>query len=116
MDRTVVELGYFTLSVEDLEKARDFFSQLFNWEFDTKPGNNYSHVKNASLPFGFTSGKAQDASNLYFRVNSIEEFVKKIEKLGGKAHPILQSESGLSCICLDNQGTRFGLWQPASGF
>jgi hypothetical protein len=42
--------------------------------------------------------------------------VAKVRAQGGKAAPVTQSESGLGCLCHDDQGVPFHLWQPAPGF
>lgn len=112
----IVEPGYFTISVEDLDKAIEFYSGLFGWEFEAEEDSIYAHVANTEFPFGFVEDGAQDVSNLYFRVEDIDLMIDRVYELGGEAREVMESESGLSVPCADNQGTRFSLWQPAEGY
>ena len=112
----VVELGYFTIGVADVMRAKKFYGGLFGWTFDDSMGEHYAHVTNTKLPFGLNKAAPADLSSFYFRVDDISPFVAKVAALGGKAGDITSSPSGLGSLCTDDQGTRFSLWQPAAGF
>jgi predicted enzyme related to lactoylglutathione lyase len=112
----VCEPGYFTISVETLDKAMDFYGALFGWEFESEADAIYAHVANTEFPFGLVEDGAQDAGNIYFRVEDIDFMVDRVYDLGGSAGEVQESDSGLSAVCLDDQGTRFSLWQPAEGY
>ena len=106
-----VELGYFTLLVKDVARARQFYGALFGWEF---VGDG--HVGNTKLPIGLNVGGPVDVSFAYFKVDDIEKFLAHVASLGGEVRQRNDSPSGANAVCVDDQGTAFALWQPAPGF
>jgi hypothetical protein len=112
-----VELGYLTLSVKDLERAKVFYGELFGWEFEAgASGPGYAHVKNTALPMGLTNNGPQAAANLYFRVPDLAAAEARVRELGGSIVSEYNSPTGDGALCRDDQGTEFSLWQPAPGF
>ena len=109
-----VELGYLTLNVADVERARRFFGALFGWEFEGGP--NGAHIKNTKLPIGLAPGGPVNIAFAYFKVTDIDAAMARARELGGSARDRSESPSGLSAVCTDDQGTEFSLWQPAPGF
>ena len=90
----MIQLGYFTIDTEDLDKARAFYAALFGWTFDKAQSHlTYAHVAGGQPSFGFV----------------------KVE-LGGRAAVPSDSESGRTAVVSDDQGVSFSLWQPAPGF
>lgn len=108
-----IELGYVTIPVLDVPRAKLFFEALFGWHFEQASGPGSAHVGNTKLPFGFTTGGPVDYSSLYFQVTDIKAMVVA---RGGSAGKIDENPSGAMTVCKDDQGTGFGLWQPAPGF
>jgi len=112
-----VELGYLTLSVKDLERAKVFYGELFGWEFEAgASGPGYAHVKNTALPMGLTNNGPLAAANLYFRVPDLAAAESRVRELGGSIVSEYNSPTGDGALCRDDQGTEFSLWQPAPGF
>jgi uncharacterized protein len=107
----VAELGYFTLLVKDVARAKKFYGALFGWEFEDN-----GHVKNTKFPMGLSGGGPVDISFAYFRVDDIETCVARVASLGGTVGERSAPPSGASAKCIDDQGTGFALWQPAPGF
>ena len=110
-----VELGYVTVPVLSVPRAKAFFEALFGWKFEVS-GPGSAHIGNTKLPFGFSTGGPTDYSTLYFQVTDIKTMIAKVGALGGSAGNLEENPSGLVVICKDDQGTGFGLWQPAPGF
>ncbi|HEY2010405.1 MAG TPA: VOC family protein [Rhizomicrobium sp.] len=110
-----VELGYVSIPVLDLPRAKAFFEALFGWKLD-QVGPGSAHVSNTKLPFGFTTGGPVDYSTLYFQVTDIKAMAAKVGALGGNVGNLEENPSGVLAICKDDQGTGFSLWQPAPGF
>jgi uncharacterized protein len=107
-----IELGYFTLHVADLARARKFYAALFGWQVEEG-----GHIANTKFPLGIAAGGASDASGAaYFRTDDIETLLKRLAELGGvvleRGHP----KSGMNAKCRDDQGTVFSVWQPAPGY
>ena len=112
-----IELGYLTLSVNELERAKAFYGKLFGWEFEAGlAGDGYAHVKNTATPLGFTSEGARSFANLYFRVPDLGVATARVRELGGEVSNEFTSPSGQGALCRDDQGTEFSLWQAAPGY
>ncbi|GGO78340.1 VOC family protein [Nonomuraea cavernae] len=111
----VVQLGYYTLSVQDLDRAAAFYGALFGWEFRREHKSSL-HVTNTAVPMGLTSTGPSSQPNLYYRVDDIDAAVKQVRELGGTTGEVMDSKSGRSCACVDDQGTELSLWEPAPGF
>jgi uncharacterized protein len=109
-----VELGYYTLSVPDLERAAAFYGALFGWEFE-REHETYLHVVNTEVPMGFVAGEPSARQDLYYRVDDLDAAVEHVRKLGGGTGEVQESKSGRACVCTDDQGADISLWQPAPG-
>jgi hypothetical protein len=95
--------------------GKAFYGSLLGWTFgDSHEG--YTHVSNTNLPLGLKKDPPADLSSLYFCVNDVEQAVEQVRALGGTANDIFKSEWGRAAICTDDQGTKFTLWQPATGY
>ena len=106
-----VELGYFTLKVQDVARAKAFYGALFGWEFEAN-----GHVRNTIFPVGLSTGGPIEVSFAYFKVADLEAAVARLAALGGTVQQRETYPSGPNARCTDNQGTVFTLWQPAPGF
>lgn len=114
----MIQLGYFTMDTEDVDKARAFYSALFGWTFDeTESHPNYAHVAGGQPSFGFTKvERAKGKPHLYFRVDDVERLCARVVDLGGRAAVPSETPSGITAVVADDQGVSFSLWQPAPGF
>lgn len=114
----MIQLGYFTIGVPDIDKARAFYSALFGWTFDEAASHpNYAHVADSDPPFGFNKvERARQVPHLYFRVDDVDALCERVAELGGKAAVPSDSESGRTAVVSDDQGVSFSLWRPAPGF
>lgn len=110
-----IELGYVTIAVSSVPRAKAFFEALFDWKVEAS-GPGSAHVGNTKLPFGFSTGGPSDYSRLYFQVTDLKAMMAKVGILGGSAGNVEESAAGLMALCRDDQGTAFSLWQPAPGF
>lgn len=107
-------LGYFTLPVRDVDAGIRFYGALFGWQF-AREGDAYAHAENAS-PAGGINRSDDTRIDAWFRIDDIQASIAVVRELGGTAEEPSQSASGWSSACTDDQGTKFNLWQPASGF
>jgi uncharacterized glyoxalase superfamily protein PhnB len=116
--RRPVEPGYLTLHRPDLAAATAFYTTLFDWATETG-GAGGQHVHNTHFPLGL-SGPADDdpsrGTTVYFRVDDIEPYAAKVVELGGRVLSQATYESGGNAECVDDQGVRFDLYQPAPGY
>ena len=84
-------LTHFEIPVEDVDKAKEFYSNLFDWEFNYMEEMNYLMFTGES-----EDGKSKMSGGIfkkpnesftvtnYFSVKSLAESAKKVEELGGK--------------------------------
>ncbi|WP_170223182.1 VOC family protein [Nonomuraea turkmeniaca] len=110
-----VQLGYYTLSVADLDRAAAFYGTLFGWEF-SREHETHLHVTNTAVPMGLVSAGPSAQPNLYYHVSDIDAAVEQVRKLGGSTGEVFDSTSGRGCTCTDDQGTQISIWQPTPGF
>ena len=105
-------------AVKDPKKVEKFYGNLFGWKFEEVPGMNYSLIQTPSGPGGGV-GPLQENQTTgitnYILVNSIDEYVKKIEKAGGKitAPKLEVPGQGWMVWFQDPAGTSMALWQPS---
>jgi predicted enzyme related to lactoylglutathione lyase len=111
------QLGYFTMAVGDLDRAKAFYGAIFGWEFDetAKPTDRYAHVAGSDVPFGLNDLSGPSA-RLYFRVDDVENATARVKELGGHIDEYGKSETGGYADCRDDQGNHFSLWQPAPDY
>jgi len=106
-----VELGYFTLPVKNLARAKTFYGALFGWEIEES-----GHVANTTFPLGLSPDGPAEIPNVYFRVEDIDRAAARVTQLGGQVRSRNQYPSGPNAVCMDPDGTVFSLWQPAPGY
>ena len=105
------ELGYFTLPVKDLARAKRFYGALFGWEIEEG-----GHVANTKFPLGLSASGPAEFPNAYFRVDDIDAAADRVCQLGGSVRERNTYPSGPNAVCVDPDGTVFSLWQPAPGY
>lgn len=117
--RQPVEPGYITMRTGDLEAARTFFASLFDWEVEPGSVEGGGHIANTRFPMGFFQADGPTEGGpvtLYFRVDDIEPYADRVEELGGQVLSRNTYPSGGNAECVDDQGFRFDLFQPAPGY
>jgi predicted enzyme related to lactoylglutathione lyase len=123
MDHTVV---HFEIPADDVEKLRKFYSELFGWKIERMPGPvEYWGI--ATVPVnekgmpqrpGVNGGmmKRQNPEHKpvnYIAVESVDEYVKKIEALGGRVIAPKMEVPGIGwwALALDPEGNQFAILQ-----
>ena len=110
---------HFDISADDIERAKKFYSDLFGWKIESFPGpTEYYIIQTESLEgkTGVTGGIAkrenpdQKITN-FIAVPSIDDYIAKVEKLGGK---IIEPKKAIPTIgyiagCQDTEQNTFGL-------
>ena len=113
------EVGYYVLGISDIDRGMTFFGGLFGWRFaepgQSPDGERSVHVESSTVPFGLSEGDRPFVSP-YFRVADLDAAAARVLELGGEVLEVQQSASGDSATCIDDQGTRFELWQPRDGY
>lgn len=115
-------LVHFDIPVENPERAKKFYRDLFGWKFNDLPGPmNYSLIETTDLNGQKAIGGGMSQRELssltgivnYIGVNSLDESLKAIEKAGGKIIQPKQAVPGWGylAVCLDTENNRIGLFQ-----
>lgn len=115
-------LCHFELPAESPEKLIEFYQKLFpEWKiekFDCDCPGGYWAI---SLPQ--TSNKIcgalmkkqnpEHGVTIYFEVNSVDQFAKKVQELGGKIvmPKTTVPKMGYFIVCLDPANNPLGLWE-----
>jgi len=109
-------LAHAEIPSTDLDKSKDFYAKLFDWEF--KPfGNGYLLFNTHK---GFTIGLKKvnkvskgDSTIFHVKVDSIEAYLNKAKELGGKESrgKTIIPAMGAYALVLDPDGNTIGLFQ-----
>jgi uncharacterized protein len=125
LDHTIV---HFEIPADDIAKLKKFYGDLFGWKIEKFPGPTEYYmlqtvpVDDEMVPVraGVNGGlfRKKDAQNPqdamvtnYFWVESVDEYCKKVEALGGKIAVPKMEIPGLGwwALVLDPEGNHFGL-------
>jgi predicted enzyme related to lactoylglutathione lyase len=100
------DIGYAQLRTPDVARANRFYRHVLGWEF----GPDGRNVTNASMAQGLESGPA--GLFCYFAVDSLEASIEAVRDAGGTATAPEDRPYSRTSDCVDDQGTRFGLYEP----
>ncbi|MCL4377804.1 MAG: VOC family protein [Actinobacteria bacterium] len=113
---------HFEFAVEDPDRTAKFYTEVFGWKISNWAGPvNYWLIstgpeKDAGIDGGFMLRSERDENMGKGTINtievpSVEEYIEKIEKSGGKAispkMPI--PGTGYLAYCKDTEGNTFGI-------
>jgi len=112
---------HFDVPVNDIERAKKFYKELFGWKIERMPGEmeyygistfDENGKEGVGGGMGLRGDPSQSITN-YFGVPSIDTHLKKVEELGGKM--IMPKTKipgyGYLAICMDTENNLFGLWE-----
>ncbi len=106
---------YFEIHFEDAERAKKFYTELFDWKIEKAPGTEYYMITTQEG----TNGGMMKRFNInqkitdYFGVHSVRESAAKVETLGGKilVPKTAIAKMGYFALCMDPEGNVFGFWE-----
>jgi len=117
------ELSFFEVGVEDTDRAMAFYTELFGWEFKTvEGGRGGSVIEGAGVRGGIHGGDEGASPYVFFKVDGMDAAVARVRELGGTADavgdgtdddPEMVRRFGRFMLCMDDQGSGFGLHEPA---
>jgi hypothetical protein len=123
MDHTLV---HFEIPAQDVEKIKQFYEQVFNlkiieypspmeyWIIQTVPVNENGKLQRPGVNGGmFRKQQIETKPINYFTVESINDYLAKIQKLGGKVISTKQEVPNVGWIAAaeDPEGNQFALIQ-----
>jgi uncharacterized protein len=124
MDHTVI---HFEIPAEDVEKLKAFYEKVFGWKIvqasgpieywviQTVPVDSNGMLLHPGVNGGIYKRQVPESKPInYFSVESINDFLKKIVKLGGKVTQPKQEvpEVGWIAAAEDPEGNAFALIEP----
>ena len=117
--KQAASIAWFEIPADDVERAKKFYGDLFGWKINPFPGGgDYWHIDTGGAdetPDGALKKRKsrQEPITNYISVDSVTEFSKKIEKLGGKITMAKTAvpQMGYFTVCQDTEGNTFGLWE-----
>jgi predicted enzyme related to lactoylglutathione lyase len=112
---------HFDVPAEDIKRARTFYEELFDWKIEPVPGpieyyNIFTKDEHGKESVGGGMGKRgqpeQKITN-YIGVSSIDEYIKKVQNLGGKIIMTKTTIPGFGYLAtfIDTEGNTLGLWE-----
>ncbi len=124
MDHTIV---HFEIPAANLEKLKSFYEEVFGWKIIqtegpidywiiyTVPVDSNGMMIRSGVNGGMYKRQSENSKPInYFSVESINDFLTKIKKLGGKVIQPNQEVPGVGWIAAaeDPEGNQFALLQP----
>ncbi|HEV2778729.1 MAG TPA: VOC family protein [Actinophytocola sp.] len=110
-------LGYFVVHVPDALRAKEFYGKTLGWRTgDGEDPKGYHHIEGSSPHGGISGGAREPRIDASFLVRDAKATVGRIRELGGSAPDPREYPSGWSAECTDDQGGRFGIWQPSADY
>ncbi|HQB65518.1 MAG TPA: VOC family protein [Fibrobacteraceae bacterium] len=124
MDHTIV---HFEIPAANLEKLKSFYEEVFGWKIIqtegpieywiiyTVPVDSNGMMIRSGVNGGMYKRQLENSKPInYFSVESINDFLTKIKKLGGKVIQSNQEVPGVGWIAAaeDPEGNQFALLQP----
>ena len=112
---------HFDVPAEDIQRAKIFYEKLFEWKIEAVPGpmeyyNIFTHDENGKESVGGGMGKrgqSEQKITNYIGVPSVDEYIKKVQDLGGKIIMPKTTIPGFGYLAtfLDTEGNTLGLWE-----
>ena len=112
---------HFEIPADDVQRAQKFYSDLFGWKIEKVPGPmDYWMIAttNEKGEEGVAGGMMQRQHpqhpiTNYIDVPSIDEYMAKVEQLGGKVVvPKMPVPTfGYFAVCQDTEDNTFAIWE-----
>lgn len=113
------EVAFIELGVDDPDRARAFYENLFDWTFERDPSDGGHTISARNMRGGIHGGDPGGGPYVFFRVDDMASALDRVRELGGvveAADVEGDAESvarfGRFKLCRDDQGSPFGLHEP----
>ena len=108
------DVAHVTMVTADPARARTFYEAVLQVSFE--PGRVPGAWRTEETRPRLSMWAPRDTPpqvQLCYRVDDIAAAVTRVREAGGEAQDAVREPHGLMSECVDDQGTRFQLWQPA---
>lgn len=113
---------HFEISADDVERAKSFYSNVFDWRFQSFGGGDLEyHLAMTGEGPGIDGGlfkRRGDVGHVNtIDVPSIDEYIAKVESGGGQVVVPKSAIPGVGWLvyCKDTEGSIFGMMQSDPG-
>jgi hypothetical protein len=108
-------LVYFEVPADDTQRAKDFYAELFGWQFrPMQEGFDYHMLEEGIEPGGaiYPSQTGEKGAIIYFESDDVDASVERVNELGGSAED-KQPIPGIGWFarCEDTEGNPFSIFQ-----
>ncbi len=111
---------HFEIPADDVKRAQKFYTELFGWQIEKAGPMDYwmINTKTSENEPGINGGmmarqNPQHSPVNYIDIPSVDEYMTKVENLGGKIVMPKTAVEGMGyfAICLDTENNPFGIWE-----
>lgn len=113
---------YFEIPVNDIDRAIDFYTKVFNFDFEKETIDNNEMAlfpfsdENSGISGALAKGEiykpTKDGVVVYFKVENIDETLRLANSNGGKTlYPKTDNGIGIVAEFEDTEGNRIALYQ-----
>ena len=111
------EPSFFELGVQDADRGRAFYQELFGWQMTPGPSGAGFAITTPGAPGGIHGGDPEASPYLFFGVDDLDAALARVRELGGSVDATDHGDEesarfGRFRLCHDDQGSPFGLHQP----
>jgi len=111
----MTSIVHFEIPADDIQRAKTFYSNLFGWNIAGMPDMDYMMIDVYGAPGGGMMKRMHPDQQIinYIGVPSVDEYAKKVEKLGGKIIVPKKAVPGMGyfIVCMDTENNAFGIWE-----
>jgi predicted enzyme related to lactoylglutathione lyase len=124
LKETPMEHGDFThieLPADDTDRAKRFYTELFDWRFSETPGfdgyHMYATPGAGDAGVGGAIGKrgemAPESMRTYIYVRSVDDVLARVPELGGRVIEEKQEVPGMGWfgVFTDSEGNELAVWE-----
>jgi uncharacterized protein len=118
---------HFEIPSDNIERAKKFYNNLFGWNMEKVPGPmeywmfatsaNTNSKSEQTISGGVMERKmSNEPITIYIGVESVNDYAKKVEELGGKVIKPRTEVPGYGwfAVCMDTENNLFALWETSA--
>ena len=116
---------HFEIPSDNIERAKKFYDNLFGWKMEKVPGPMeywmFATSANSKGQHAISGGvierkMSNEPITIYISVDSVNDYAKKVEELGGKVIKPRTEVPGYGwfAVCMDTENNLFALWEAAT--
>ncbi|HEV2370334.1 MAG TPA: VOC family protein [Acidimicrobiales bacterium] len=107
------DVGHISYQVPDVDRAAAFYGHVLGWTFRTAAaGSPARPVVDTAPMVNVWPASGVPGPMLTWRVDDLDDAVARVRAAGGSVGAANPEPWGRMADCVDDQGMRFGLWEP----